>query len=134
MAVGFIFDFENCTECERCMIACSLAKTGKVLLAESRIRISRSWPKLPVISVCRFDSCENQPCIDVCPVSAISNEDGIVRIDKDVCIGCEACVSACPYGAIGMKDDIAFKCDFCGGDPACVKECVTGALKKGDDE
>jgi Fe-S-cluster-containing hydrogenase component 2 len=128
MGTGFAFDFERCTECERCMIACSIAKEQRVLLRRSRISIARSWPELPEIRVCRFDDCEGQPCIGACPVGAISSGGGIVRIDAGTCTGCGACVEVCPHQAISMVDGIALKCDFCEGEPECVPACGTLAI------
>ncbi|MBN1837700.1 MAG: 4Fe-4S dicluster domain-containing protein [Spirochaetales bacterium] len=129
MAIGFEIDPEKCTECERCMAACSLAKTGSVALRQSRIRILRRWPRTPGFEVCRFDDCPGQPCIEACPVEAITNRGGIVWIDREACTGCGACTEACPFGAILQDaEGLAWKCDFCGGAPACVVECVTGAL------
>jgi carbon-monoxide dehydrogenase iron sulfur subunit len=126
---AFGIDPKKCTECERCMAACALAKTGAVRLAEARIRIERRWPEVPGIHVCRLEDCEGQPCIAACPVEAIANRDGYVLIDREACTGCGACVEACPYQAIRLdEEERAFKCDFCGGQPACVPECVTGAL------
>jgi anaerobic carbon-monoxide dehydrogenase iron sulfur subunit len=131
MGCRFAFDFEKCTECRRCMVACSLAKTDLVRMADSRIDITRHWPELPDIRVCRFDDCAGHPCVASCPVDAISDRDGLVLIDSAACTGCEACVDACPYNAIRMQGAVAVKCDFCGGDPECVKACVTVAIAKG---
>jgi len=129
MAIGFEIDPQKCTECERCMAVCSLLKFQKVLIRQASISVERNWPEIPVIRVCRFDDCEGQPCITACPVAAISKQDGIVRINREACIGCGLCVQVCPEQAIWMDgENNAYKCDFCGGDPACVKECVTGAL------
>ena len=114
------------------MIECSRVKTGAVRMQDARIRIIREWPNLPEIRVCRFDDCPDKPCIESCPIEAITMTEGIVRIDRDACTGCRVCTEACPWDAIWMdEDDLAFKCDFCGGDPACVKECVTKAISKG---
>lgn len=129
MRPGFSLDPEKCTECERCMAACALVKLGQVQLHGARIEIKRKWPEVPDINVCRFDDCEGQPCITVCPVEAISNRDGYVLIDRETCTGCGECVEECPYQAIWLDDEErAYKCDFCGGRPACVPECVTLAL------
>jgi tetrathionate reductase subunit B len=73
--------------------------------------------------------------------------DGTVQIDKNRCIGCGACVDACPYNARyinpALVDEIsdegkADKCTYCkpridaGSAPACVQTCITGARIFGD--
>ena len=127
--MGFVIDVGRCTECKRCMIACSLVKSGVVRMRSSRIDIRPNWPEVPEIRVCRFENCAGHPCIGACPVSAITEPDGVVLIDADTCIGCGACEAVCPYGAIRIEDGKALKCDLCGGEPACAAECVTGAIR-----
>jgi len=66
--------------------------------------------------------------------------DGIVDFDKSICIGCKACIAACPYDAIFInpEDHSAEKCNFCahridmGLEPACVVVCPTEAIVVGD--
>jgi ferredoxin/formate-dependent nitrite reductase membrane component NrfD len=66
--------------------------------------------------------------------------DGIVDFDKSICIGCKACIAACPYDAIFINPDdhSAEKCNFCahrldqGLEPACVVVCPTQAILVGD--
>jgi len=66
--------------------------------------------------------------------------DGIVDFDKSICIGCKACMAACPYDAIFInpQDHSAEKCNFCahridvGLEPACVVVCPTQAILIGD--
>ena len=128
MGTAFSFNFEKCTECRRCMLACSVVKTGLVRQADSRIDIVTNWPELPNIKVCRFDDCDGHPCVTACPVDAITENGGLVLIDRDTCTGCELCVDACPFHAIRMNGVVALKCDFCAGDPECVKSCTRGAL------
>ncbi len=136
MPLGFDIDPNLCTECLRCLGACSLVKLGRVQPPMARIAVPRRWPELPDIQVCRFDDCKAQPCIGACPVEAISrSSERIVLIDRETCTGCRACVDACPYQAIWMEKEtdggeVAYKCDFCGGSPACVPECVTAALAR----
>jgi formate-dependent nitrite reductase membrane component NrfD/ferredoxin len=66
--------------------------------------------------------------------------DGIVDFDKNICIGCKACIAACPYDAIFInpEDHSAEKCNFCaqrldvGLEPACVVVCPAEAILVGD--
>ncbi|MDI6859030.1 MAG: 4Fe-4S binding protein [Methanocellales archaeon] len=55
--------------------------------------------------------------------------DMSVRIDKNKCVGCGACVDECPKGALSLNDEIATVddslCDECG---ACIEVCATDAI------
>jgi len=77
--------------------------------------------------------CEDAPCINVCPVKAISRDEKLdyVKVDYDVCIGCRACVTVCPFGAMSFDvvDRRVVKCDLCDGDPQCVRFCEIEALE-----
>jgi Fe-S-cluster-containing dehydrogenase component len=85
--------------------------------------------------------CAKAPCKDACPVEAISrNEQGIVLIDNDLCIGCKECIEACPFGAMQFDDnqEIAVKCDLCverladNKQPSCMSVCPTGCIHFGE--
>jgi Fe-S-cluster-containing dehydrogenase component len=84
--------------------------------------------------------CENVPCVSVCPTGATyRSKDGVVLVDAARCIGCKACVTACPYSMRYIHPDgYADKCTFCehrvtaGQVPACVETCPSGARAFGD--
>src|SRR5690606_367187 len=91
--------------------------------------------------VTRCNHCANPPCVRICPVQAMyQRDDGIVEFDPSICIGCKACMQACPYDAIYIDPDsgTAQKCHFCahrvevGLDPACVVVCPEKAIVAGD--
>ncbi|OPY87072.1 MAG: Acryloyl-CoA reductase electron transfer subunit beta [Syntrophaceae bacterium PtaU1.Bin231] len=53
---------------------------------------------------------------------------GLLKIDKEKCLGCGACIDACPYGALDLVDDVVVvneKCTACG---ACIDACPVMAL------
>jgi carbon-monoxide dehydrogenase iron sulfur subunit len=80
--------------------------------------------------VCRL--CRPAPCIAACPTGALYQDEttGAILLRPDDCIGCSACVDACPFGMVALhpQTGLALICDLCGGDPACVKRCATGAI------
>jgi Fe-S-cluster-containing dehydrogenase component len=91
--------------------------------------------------VTRCNQCAHAPCVTACPTAAMfKRADGIVDFDKAICIGCKACMAACPYDAIFInpEDHSAEKCNFCahridvGLEPACVVVCPTEAILVGD--
>ena len=51
-----------------------------------------------------------------------------IKIIPTKCTGCEACINACPYGAIKIKGNIAHLLDNCTSCMACIRECPTGAI------
>ena len=79
--------------------------------------------------------------MEICPVTALfTRKDGIVDFDGDRCIGCKACMQACPYDALYIHPDnmTAAKCNFCahrvevGLAPPCVNVCPEHAIIAGD--
>jgi len=70
--------------------------------------------------------------MNVCPAKAIQrNNQGVVEIDEELCVGCGLCSEYCPMGVILFIPERkkAYKCDLCQGSPLCVEMCPTGALE-----
>ncbi|MDK6028582.1 4Fe-4S binding protein [Ignisphaera sp. 4213-co] len=81
--------------------------------------------------------CAKAPCVEVCPTKAMRrDESGAVYVDVSRCIGCMACLYACPYGIpeLDVVTKTSMKCDLCrklrgeGLEPACSVMCPTKAI------
>ena len=115
---------ELCIQCHACESACSNTWFKEDNALKSCIRISEKENEGTVITSCT----QCGECIDICPVEAITRDkNGIVRINKSICVGCFMCVGYCPELAMFMHDEYLepFKCVACG---QCVKKCPTGAI------
>jgi Fe-S-cluster-containing dehydrogenase component/formate-dependent nitrite reductase membrane component NrfD len=141
---GFVIDHDRCIGCHACTVACK---------AENDVPVGsfRTWVKyvekgtFPQVkrhfAVLRCNHCTNAPCVKICPVNALEKRaDGIVDVDRDACIGCRACMQACPYDALYVNEDLGAveKCHYCahrvekGLEPACVIVCPEQAIISGD--
>ena len=98
-----VIDLRKCVGCTSCTIACIAENKlppgvvyRPVLMEEIGMYPNTTMNFLPRPCM----QCDEPPCVDVCPVNATyKNQDGIVVIDYDQCIGCRSCIPACPYGA-----------------------------------
>lgn len=124
-----VYKGEGCTGCKICSLACAYAHDGAFSLKGGRIWIVKEEPATDFPVVCH--QCVKAPCLEICPVGAITRENGVILVNEDMCIGCGACVEACPFGEITIhpSKNVAIKCDLCGGDPECVKQCPAGVLE-----
>jgi Fe-S-cluster-containing dehydrogenase component len=166
MRYAMVIDLSRCVGCGTCTVACR---------AEHGTPAGVSYNKVKKYEVGRYPTakmkflpilcmhCQDPACLKVCPTGATyTREDGIVLIDHDKCIGCRACVVACPYESRQFLWDIrnyypghvptpyevlkqkdfekgtVVKCDFClqrleeGQLPACVVACPAQARYFGD--
>lgn len=124
-------DYQKCTGCRLCELVCAVFHDGISNPTRSRIRVMK-WEHEGLYIPTSCQQCEDAPCLNVCPVKAISRDEKLqyVKVDYDICIGCRSCVAVCPFGAMSYntKDKRVFKCDLCEGDPQCVRFCDRKAV------
>ncbi|MFQ5439023.1 MAG: sulfate reduction electron transfer complex DsrMKJOP subunit DsrO [Paracoccaceae bacterium] len=161
---GLLIDVNKCSgDCDACVSACQTENGWKdtghpetdpqwIRKVDLKNTATGREASLPVM--CQH--CETPPCVDVCPTGAsFRRADGIVLVDKHICIGCRYCMMACPYKARSfvhepLEDQKPYaprgkgtveSCTLCvhridaGGTPACVEACNEvggGAMVFGD--
>jgi Fe-S-cluster-containing hydrogenase component 2 len=132
MAKVLYIDHDKCTGCRLCELVCAVSHDGISNPARSRIRVMK-WEAEGLYVPMTCQQCQDAPCLNVCPVKAISRDEelGRVKVDYDICIGCRSCVSVCPFGAMifNSRDRRVLKCDVCDGDPQCVRFCEVKAVE-----
>lgn len=135
---------ERCLGCKSCEIACAVEHSESRDLYQAIHQSPRPSARVEVavgdgfVVPLQCRQCQDAPCIAICPSNALmrADQDSPVVIDHDLCIGCQWCVLACPFGVITLdeKSRTIIKCDQCferlerGERPACVSACPTRAL------
>jgi len=139
-----VVDHTRCIGCHACTTACKSENEVPLSVTRTYVKYVDTgiFPQARrSFQVTRCNQCADPPCVAACPTAAMHQRaDGIVDFDKSICIGCKACIAACPYDAIFInpEDHSAEKCNFCahridiGLEPACVVVCPTQALLVGD--
>jgi molybdopterin-containing oxidoreductase family iron-sulfur binding subunit len=148
---GMLIDSGKCASgCTDCVTACNtenglsggIRTTDSQWIRKIEIKEIRTGKTQSLPMMCQH--CAEPPCVDVCPTGAsFKRADGIVLVDKHICIGCRYCVMACPYKARSFvheplhdqKADVprgkgtVEGCTLCvhkvdrGEQPACVSAC-----------
>jgi len=161
---GMLIDTNKCASgCTACVSACAeengiqshdRPETDQVWIRKVKLRDTQTGHISSLPMLCQH--CESPPCVDVCPTGAsFKRVDGIVLVDRHICIGCRYCMMACPYKARSFAHEVVEdpkdfaprgkgtveSCTFCvhrvdeGGTPACVEACTEaehGAMLFGD--
>ncbi|MDP2791437.1 MAG: 4Fe-4S binding protein, partial [Rectinemataceae bacterium] len=115
-----------CVGCMTCTSVCSKLYFKEENPAKSTIMVNENGAGRFHLVACDQ---ECGACVRECPVKAISvNKNGIVVIDKRLCVGCLACVAVCPINAMRWYpgNPTPFKCISCG---ACARACPKAALE-----
>ncbi|NLY70227.1 MAG: 4Fe-4S dicluster domain-containing protein [Clostridiales bacterium] len=166
MKFGMLIDLRKCVGCFACTVACKAEHATPTDISYNKVKKYEvgTYPSVKLKHLpmpCMH--CDNPSCMEVCPTGATQKQDnGIVTVDANECIGCKACMIACPYESrqflseikpyyegqertpfeVYMQKDFqvgtVVKCDGCidrvreGLEPACVQTCITGARIFGD--
>ncbi len=175
---GMVMDLRRCIGCRACTVACksennvSLGRF-RAVIQEKVIGTFPNTKKVFLPLMCNH--CEGNekdgvpPCVKACPEfpgervkfktadgktvryrkgATYRRPDGMILIDKELCIGCGKCIDACPYGVRSFdpfvkagaepNEQAADKCDLCvhrvdnGLEPSCVNTCQGRARIFGD--
>ena len=141
---GMVIDLRRCIGCHACTIACKSEFNVPLGLWRSWVRVKENgtYPDTRMTFIPKLcNNCRNPPCIKICPTGAsYYDANGVSSVDQSKCIGCELCMSACPYRQrfINPDTNTADKCDLCmhrvakGIEPSCVNTCVGKARIFGD--
>jgi len=159
---GMLVDSTKCTPgCDACVKACNEengiveqvadARQGSQWIRKVDLKNPKGGATHSLPMMCQH--CAKPPCVDVCPTGAsFKRADGIVLVDRHICIGCRYCMMACPYKARSFVHQplttqapevprglgCVESCTFCvqrvdkGQKPACVETCPEGAMLFGD--
>jgi tetrathionate reductase subunit B len=161
---GMLIDATKCADgCSDCVSACAAENHIGADEAGGNVRQQSQWIRKVELVDLKSDRktqlpmmcqhCANPPCVDVCPTGAsFKRADGIVLVDRHICIGCRYCMMACPYKArsfvhaelheqnpeVPRGKGCVEGCTMCvhridkGQTPACVESCKQQAMLFGD--
>lgn len=159
--LALVIDLNVCVGCHACVTSCKQWNTSGSAGPLSDLNTDGADPsgsffnrvlsfevgEFPNTQTVHFPKsclhCEDPPCVPVCPTGASykRQQDGIVLVDYDKCIGCSYCAWACPYGVreLDAQRQVMTKCTLCVDRledrslpvaerrPACVMACPTNA-------
>ncbi|UCE97816.1 MAG: 4Fe-4S dicluster domain-containing protein [Dehalococcoidia bacterium] len=151
--VAMLYESSKCLGCRRCEDACrrwnklgdeyrptDVSPKSLTTLKYREVNEKGKTKWLPSKWQCMH--CLDPSCVNVCPTEALQKtKEGPVSYDESNCIGCQYCVSACPFSIPRFDwehNRVVKKCTFCtdrlaeGLEPACSSVCPVNALTFGD--
>ncbi|WP_304427104.1 4Fe-4S dicluster domain-containing protein [uncultured Adlercreutzia sp.] len=142
-----VIDLDRCSGCDSCTAACKHENSIDLGVYYNPVFTVGPMGTFPDIEMywlpMQCQQCENPGCIEVCPTGASyrDEESGVVLVNADDCIGCESCLTGCPFNArmLNKNTNVVEKCTLCfhrkndeNWEPACVHNCCCGARIFGD--
>ena len=154
-AVGLLYDSTRCIGCKACVVACREenklppaatdglhdVQTELNGTTKNVIKLYRDEQNPSVFAFMKQQCmhCVDPSCVSVCMLGALSKgPQGVVTYDKDTCIGCRYCQTACPFDIPKFEWESAtpkvVKCELCpsrraqGKQPACTEVCPREAV------
>lgn len=153
---GMAIDTKRCTGCNMCSMACrvdhnlpnDVLYSRAVTDGSEHFRVpTGTYPNALNMTfytrACQH--CDKPSCLEVCPTGATykREEDGLVLVDNEKCIGCKSCIAACPYDGARtlLPDEPTYPLDFKIGDyraqdhkPNTVEKCTFCVERLDNDE
>ncbi len=143
--LAMVIDLRKCYGCHSCSIACKSEFNVPLGVRRSQVETTDkgTYPEVKRSFLPRLcNNCANPSCVSICPTKAShrDEEKGLVDIHEELCIDCNLCLPACPYGVRFSHPvkNVVNKCDFCihrvekGVVPYCVNTCPSNARIFGD--
>lgn len=129
---GIAVDTKRCTACGNCGMTCKIENNlpsgviwnrpktdgGEYIFCPEGVSYDNLKMTFYTLS-CQH--CDNPACVEACPTGAsYKNDDGIVLVNQEECIGCKSCIQACPYEGVRTlnDDEPSYVLDFAVGDVA----------------
>lgn len=113
---ALLVDLRKCVGCTSCQVSCKMENGVPVGTFRSRVDFADvgEYPRAKrhfFPKIC--NQCDDPPCVPPCPVpgATYKREDGVVMVNRDLCIGCGRCKDACPYGARYMHEHLPARND-----------------------
>ncbi len=163
---GMVIDLKLCIGCNTCVAVCKMRNGTPKGIFWNRVLEEEvgTYPAARrIFWPVRCMQCEDPACVEACPTGASHQreEDKLVLVDQEKCVGCKACMLACPYDVRFIWDGkehyyeegltpfeaqsypnhlagAVQKCNFCasrldeGLKTSCAEACLTGAIMFGD--